>query len=183
MTKINNFTRPAEGKPALELSVFYDTDLSRQLFDDNIQQLLFSRNNICLAFYTDSDLVPVPEYVSDILDLRDLPEETIIEIAERFEYSRDEFPTIEELRDEIGGRHLDSLTDDAYIWLVGLPTSRYGVKTTRGYSQGDVCKVIYSLSHEPSTPLLDHPQPRYAHQDTPPRSSVLGRSRVLRSDR
>ena len=29
----NNFTRPAEGLPALELACFYDTDLSRIAYD------------------------------------------------------------------------------------------------------------------------------------------------------
>lgn len=163
MTHVNNFTRPAEGKPALELSVFYDTDLSRQFFEDNIQPLAYTRygHELCLALYTGWDSVSIPEYVSDIVSLSDLPEETVEEIAERFDYLplaelREEFPTIEELRDEIGGWQLNSLSDDAYIWLVGLPTSRYGVKTTRGYSQGDVCNVIYSRSHEPSRELLDN---------------------------
>lgn len=163
MTHVNNFTRPAEGKPALELSVFYDMDLSRQFFEDNIQPLRYMRygHELSLALYTGWDSVSIPEYVSDILNLRDLPEETIIEIAERFDYSplaelREEFPTLDELRDEIGGWHLDSLSDKDYIWLVELPTSRYGVKTTRGYSQGDVCNVIYALDHEPSRELLDH---------------------------
>ena len=163
MNHINNYTRPPEGEPAIELSVFYDTEFANSLFEDNIEPLVYMPygHDLCLAFYTDSDSVPVPEYVSDIVSLRDLPEETIIEIAERFDYSplaelREEFPTLDELRDEIGGWHLDSLSDDDYIWLVELPTSRYGVKTTRGYSQGDVCNVIYSRSHEPSRELLDN---------------------------
>lgn len=163
MTHINNFTRPAEGKPALELSVFYDTEFARDVFNDNIKPLLYSRygHDLCLAFYTDSDLVSIPEYVSDVVSLRDLPEETIIEIARRFDYSpidelREEFPTVDELRDEVSNWHLDSLSDDDYIWLVELPTSKFGVKTTRGYSQGDVCNVIYALDHEPSRDWLDH---------------------------
>lgn len=153
MTNINNFTRPAEGKPALELSVFYDTEFSRSLFEDNVQQLCYTHygHDLCLAFYTDSNTVPVPEYVSDVVSLSDLPEETIIEIAERFDYS-----PLAELRDEVANWHLDDLSDEDYIWLVGLPTSRYGVKTTRGYSQGDCCNVIYALAHEPSRELLDH---------------------------
>lgn len=163
MTHINNFTRPAEGKPALELSVFCDGEFARWCFEENIKPLCYTRygHDLCLAFYTDSDLVSVPEYVSDILDLRALPESTLEEIASKFDYSpidelREEFPTLDELRDEIGGWQLNSLSDDDYIWLVGLPTSRYGVKTTRGYSQGDVCNVIYSRSHEPSRDLLDN---------------------------
>lgn len=163
MSTFNNFTRPPEGKPALELSVFYDTEFARSLFEDKIKPLCYTRygHELSLALYTDSNTVSVPEYVSDIVSLSDLPEETVEEIAERFDYSpldelREEFPTVEELRDEVANWHLDSLSDEDYIWLVELPTSKFGVKTTRGYSQGDVCNVIYALDHEPSRELLDH---------------------------
>lgn len=164
MTHTNNFTRPAEGKPALELAVFYNTADARELFEENIQPLQYTRygHELCLAFYTDWDSVSIPEYVSDILDLRALPESTVEEIASKFDYFeseaqlREEFPELGELRDEVSNWHLDDLSDEDYIWLVGLPTSRYGVKTTRGYSQGDVCNVIYALAHEPSRDLLDH---------------------------
>ena len=163
MTNINNFVRPAEGKPALELCVFFDEGFARSLFEDNIQPLCYTRygHDLCLAFYTDSNTVSVPEYVSQIVSLPDLPAKTVIEIARRFDYAplaelREEFPTVNELRDEVANWHLEDLSDDDYIWLVGLPTSRYGVKTTRGYSQGDVCNVIYQLDHEPSRDWLDN---------------------------
>lgn len=163
MNHINNYTRPAEGKPAIELSVFYNTADAQEFFEENVQPLVYMPygHDLCLAFYTDWDSVSIPEYVSDIVSLRDLPEETVVEIASKFDYSpldelREEFPTLDELRDEVANWHLEDLSDDDYIWLVELPTSKFGVKTTRGYSQGDVCNVIYALDHEPSRDWLDH---------------------------
>lgn len=151
MTNINNFTRPPENCPELRLSVFRDKEFAQDLFDDNIEVLPYSGwgNRFRLTFYTDSKTVHAPEYVSEILDVRDLPESTILEIAKRFDAN----PC--KSREEVADLRLEDFSERDYLWLVELPTSRYGVKSTLDRLQDDVYNVVYAKDHEPSFEWID----------------------------
>lgn len=140
---INNYTRPPEGKPELKLSVFYDTDESNVLFEENFEPLIRGWRET-LYFYTAGWTYERPIYISDIFDLSKLSFDTKKEIKGQFELWDDE--TEDELDEFLIRLEIDTLSIDYLTSLLDENPSDYDWCSTSGYCQGDYARVVYKKS-------------------------------------
>lgn len=147
---LNNFTRPAEGLPVLELSVFYDTDMAQINFDDFVTPIQYGCNALTIGGYECA-----PETIGDLFELNKMNKRQLLKLAYACE---SETETEGTKADIIEGLELVKLADccgDETLDLLDSLPSKYGYMTTCGYSQGDCCAVLYLKDKKPSREWID----------------------------
>lgn len=157
----NNFERPPENKPALELHVFYDRESSHILFNAYITVLQHDSNEASLAGYECS-----PETIGEIVNLKSLKKSELIELAKELDYyDESEKLTKADLIDGLESVDIKNRFIDVCEIIREYP-SEYDFVVTRGYSQGDVCVVLFKKDNKPSREFIGNlfwDCPVYAH--------------------
>lgn len=149
--KKNNFTRPAENEPAIELVCAYDTDQSRWEFEENFKILQHSGyRTTCKAYYIDNGNVPDDDGITFTLGGTDQEIEARL-TAEGYD--------LEEIKAMIPGEPFDILEtlygeritilnyedfNSVYHPLKAIPSKTLESVSVTGYSQGDYAEVFYS---------------------------------------
>ena len=144
----NNFTRPEENRPALELQIFYDTEASGILFNSYITVLQYDSNGASLAAYQCS-----PETLGEIVNLKSLKKSELTSLAKMMDWYDES--TKEDLMDDL---------EDVKIKSPFIPickiikeySSEYDYMVTRGYCQGDVCVVLFKKDNKPSSEFINN---------------------------
>ena len=157
----NNFTRPEENRPALELQIFYDTDASRIVFDECITVLKHDSNGASLAGYECS-----PETIGEIVNLKSLKKSELMDLAKEIDwFDESEKLTKAGLIDSLESVDIKNQFIDVCKIIREYP-SEYDFMITRGYCQGDCCAVLFKKDNKPSREYIDHlfwDSPVYAH--------------------
>lgn len=157
----NNFERPPENKPALELHVFYDTDASQISFNECITVLKSDSSGASLAGFECS-----PETIGEIVNLKSLKKSELIELAKELDYyDESEKLTKADLIDGLESVDIKNRFIDVCEIIREYP-SEYDFMVTRGYCQGNVCFVLFKKDNKPSNEYIDHlfwDCPVYAH--------------------
>lgn len=146
----NNFTRPAENEPAIELSCAYDTDQSRWEFEENFKILQHSSyRKTCKAYYIENGNVPDDDGITFTLQ----GTEEQIEAALTAEgYDRDEIKAMIpgeplDILETLYGESLSILNyedfNTVYAPLQVIPSKALVCVSVTGYSQGDYAEVFY----------------------------------------
>jgi hypothetical protein len=136
----NNYTKNADGL-SVEASVFYDTCLSRQYYEENFATLCTdSRCDASLLFYCDYGNLEVPTIIGDVAVIRkNVSNYDLTYFVEGYTCNRGELMNIVK---NTGVRRLEEALDD----LVKLKDG-YKIITSRGYCQGDCVDVLVPIKH------------------------------------
>ncbi len=144
----NNFTRPAENEPAIELSCAYDTDQSRWEFEENFKILRYSGyRTTCKAYYIDNGNVPDDDGLE--FKLKGTLEQKT-EFLKKEGYNDDDMPPPEDMDDYIldtYGERISLLNyqdfNNQYDPLQLVPSKKIEWIAVRGYSQGHYAEIAY----------------------------------------
>ena len=146
----NNFSRPTENEPAIELSCAFDTDQSRWEFEENFKILQHSSyRKTCKAYYIENGNVPDDDGITFTLQ----GTEEQIEAALTAEgYDRDEIKAMIpgeplDILETLYGESISILNyedfNTVYAPLQVIPSKALVCVSVTGYSQGDYAEVFY----------------------------------------
>ena len=151
-TRRNNHVRPAEGEPDIQCSCFYDTDISRHNFEENIAVIQSDDGyrTTSVGYYIDNGNVAGPDDIK--MTVKGDKGSKVKYLIDVTCFDREEIETWDNdtMDSEIIGHEsditlinyvLDKLPDVTGLEFV--PSKNLIVLTSRGYSQGDYAKVIY----------------------------------------
>lgn len=168
MTKANNYTKPAENLPAIELSIRYDIWLSQMNFEENIEILQHSgyKTN-CIAFYHGQGEV-MPDDITFTIEgkksdmqnaLIEYFDPTWIDIKEIKRLNKAEcINDILELIEHVTLLNWHDVQEELSPYNLKVkPSHNILSYETRGYSQGDYALVYYVVGdYEPTHIWIDH---------------------------
>ncbi|MBO7712304.1 MAG: hypothetical protein J6S85_01975 [Methanobrevibacter sp.] len=134
---INNFDTSSSGVN-IEFSGRHDTDLSHWEFEDNFEVLKWGRSEAELIFFTDYGQIEAPEKIGDVFKINKHTHKADILDLDWFEGE-----TLAEIKDELLNKPIKDWEDfDSVLDL----KAGFEILETKGYCQGDFCKVLINLT-------------------------------------
>lgn len=148
MYHVNNFTRPAENTPSIELSCGYDGDLSHWEFKENFKILQHQGyRTLTKAFYIDYGSLPDDDSIT--FKIKATPEQKA-EFFKKEGYSEEDVPPVEDMDEAILDTYGERITllnyqdfNQCYAPIQVEPSKRVEWVAIRGYSQGDYAEIAY----------------------------------------